>query len=68
MKQTIPQRVDSEIVYAIRRVACAGEHVMPLQNLVQHDTVKKPAESKSKQDTGARRKAAPVLVFHALSF
>lgn len=52
MKNPIPQRVELEICDSVDRIPGAY-HVMPLKQLMQHDSVEKAPEPNSKQQ--ARR-------------
>ena len=63
MKQAVPQRVYLEVVNVIRREPGAGEHVMPLQDLVQHDAVEEAAEPKPEQHACCNWKAGLFLGF-----
>ena len=57
MEQPIPERVRLQPGDRRRGVAAlAGEHVMPLQDLVEHDPVDEPTEAEAEQDP---RRAGP---------
>ena len=45
VKEPVPDGVQLEVSDRVRRVARAGEHVVPLQNLVQYDAVEEAAEA-----------------------
>ena len=42
MEEPIEQSIDDEVRNAVRRISGAGQHVMPLEDLVQHDAVSNP--------------------------
>lgn len=51
VENAVPKRVELEVLDGVGRVPGAGQHVMPLQNLMQNDPVEKPAEAKSEQNS-----------------
>jgi hypothetical protein len=52
VEEAIPEGVDLQILDAVGGITCAGQHVMPLQDLVQHDAVEKAAQPEPKENTG----------------
>jgi RNA polymerase sigma-70 factor (ECF subfamily) len=58
VKQTIPERVDFQVLDAGGRIARARQHVVPLQDLVQHNPIEETAEAQTKENAGRRWKAA----------
>lgn len=62
MEEPIPQCVQFQILYACGGKACTGPHVVPLENLVQHNTVKKSANAKPKPYTSGCWKSPRVLL------
>jgi hypothetical protein len=44
VEQPVEQGADVQVSDAVRRVAGAGEHVMPLQDLLEDDAVREAAE------------------------
>jgi hypothetical protein len=60
MKEPVPERVDLQVRHAVGRITRAGEHVVPLEHLMQHDAVEEAAEAKAEQDSG-RDRELPVL-------
>src|SRR5215203_5962302 len=58
MKEAVPERVDLQVLNTVRRIARACQHMMPLKDLVQDNTIKEPAQTQSEQDASGNRKAA----------
>ena len=56
------------IVDAVRRVARGGEHVVPLQDLVQHDAIEKSAQAEPEENAGGDGKALFFVVVQVLQF
>jgi len=50
VEDAIPEGIHLEVLDTVGRVARAGQHVVPLQDLMQHDAVEEPAEAKAEQD------------------
>ena len=46
---------------SVKRYAAAWNHVVPLQDLVQHDAVEEAAQAEAEQDAGRGREAALLL-------
>jgi hypothetical protein len=66
VEDAIPQRIDFQIGHAVGRVAGAGQHVMPLKQLMKHDPIEKPAEPKAEQNPGANREIARFQQSHGV--
>jgi hypothetical protein len=47
VKDAVQQCIEFEIFNAVGRIARARYHVMPLQDLVQHDPIEESAEAKA---------------------
>jgi hypothetical protein len=59
MKEAVRKRVVLKTPHRrLRVIALATQEVVPLQNLVQHDSVDKPAQANSNQDPWRARTAA----------
>ena len=56
MEQPVRERVHFEVRHAVGGKAGAGQHVVPLQHLVQHDPVEEAAQPEAEQDAGGDRK------------
>ncbi len=55
MEEAVPERIDFEVEDTVGRVAGAGEHVMPLEHLMQDDPVEEAAQAEPEEDTAGRR-------------
>jgi hypothetical protein len=66
VEQAISECVDLELGNAVGRIASAGEHVVPLQYLVQHDPVEEAAQAQPEQDAsgGGKFHTAVIGVAH----
>src|SRR5688572_9003912 len=67
MEETIPQRIDLQIPHTIGGIAARSEHVVPLQDLVQHNPIEEAAQAQSEQDARRRGECGslPIVVpFH----
>ena len=60
MKDAVPQGIDLEIGDAARRITGAGEHVVPLENLMQDYPVEKTTEPDAQKDTRGDWKVVPL--------
>ena len=58
MEEAVPKRVDLQVLNTVRRVARACQHMMPLKDLVQDNTINEPTQTQSEQDASGNRKAA----------
>jgi hypothetical protein len=55
-EDSVPERIRLQAVNSGLRVAAfAGEHVMPLEQLVEHDSVHKAAQPDPQHDPGCSR-------------
>jgi hypothetical protein len=61
MENTVPENVDFQIAHRIGRVAGAGQHVVPLQYLVQNDAIKEAAQTQAEKDTNRDRESLESL-------
>ncbi|MFC7693237.1 hypothetical protein ACFQY5_30475 [Paeniroseomonas aquatica] len=52
MEQPVGQGIEPQVRHAVGGVAGAGQHVVPLQDLVQHDAVEEAAEAEAEEDAG----------------
>ena len=52
MEDAVPQGIDFEIADAGRGITGAGQHVVPLQDLVQHDAIEESAQAQAEEDAG----------------
>jgi hypothetical protein len=69
MENTVPENVDFQIAHRIARVAGAGQHVVPLQYLVQIDAIKEAAQTQAEKDTNRDRESLESLrISHAASY
>ena len=51
-EEAVPERVDFEVADAVGGITGTGEHVVPLEHLMQHDAVEKAAQAEPEQDAG----------------
>ena len=67
-EDAVPQHVELQIAESVRRITSARQHVMPLQDLMQHDAVEKAAKAEAEENAGCDRKwrrgAAPSSMFN----
>jgi hypothetical protein len=61
MKKTIPHDIEFQISKIVRRVACAGQHMMPLQDLMQDNPIKEAAKSQPKKYSGYCGESTSIL-------
>jgi hypothetical protein len=61
MEKSIPHDVELEVLEIVGRIACAGQHMVPLEDLVQYDPVEEAAETEAEKDSGNGRKAFSVI-------
>jgi hypothetical protein len=52
MEDAVEERIQSEIFEAVGGKACAAQHVMPLQHLMQNDAVEEAPEPQAEEDPG----------------
>ena len=67
VKDTVPARIELQILDRIDRIP-AAQHVMPLQELMQHDAVEQPTQAQPKRipaETGKCRSATAVAAITA---
>jgi hypothetical protein len=57
VEQPVPERVHLQVAHAVGRVAAARQHVVPLQDLVEHDAVEEAAEAEPEENSRGRRKS-----------
>ena len=65
MKQPVPKRVELQVAHTVSTIAGAGKHVVPLQQLVQYDPVKKAAQPQPQPHAGSHRKTRTLAVHEA---
>jgi hypothetical protein len=51
MKEAVPERIDFKILHVVRRVSGAGNHVVPLKQLVQNDAIEEAAQTQAEQNS-----------------
>lgn len=64
MEEAVKERIQSQVFQAVRWKACAAQHVMPLQHLMQNDAVEEAPETEAEEDSGCGGK---LCVFFAVS-
>ena len=52
VEEPVEEGVDLQVLDAVRWIAGARDHVMPLEHLVQHDAVEEPPEAQAEEDAG----------------
>jgi hypothetical protein len=70
VKKPVPQRIDLKVRYAVGWISGTGEHVMPLEHLMQNNPIEEPPEAQPEQNTRSDRKVAflPHRAVHSFSF
>ncbi len=56
MEEAVKERIQSQVFQAVRWKACAAQHVMPLQHLMQNDAVEEAPETEAEEDSGCSGK------------
>ena len=62
MEEPIEQSIDDEVRNAVRRISGAGQHGVPLKDLVEHDAVYEPTEADAEPTHPARVAAGSSLL------
>ena len=70
VKKAVPQRIDLKVLHAVGRIAGTGEHVVPLEHLMQQNPIEESPEAQPEQQTGSDRKVALLTrrAVHGFSF
>jgi hypothetical protein len=58
VEQAVEKRVEPKVLNTVGRIAGAGRHMVPLEQLMQHDSIEESAQAKPQQNTCGRRKTA----------
>ena len=58
MEQAVKQGIEFKVFQAVRWITGTCRHVVPLQNLVQHDAVEKSSQTQTQEDTSGRWETA----------
>jgi hypothetical protein len=63
VEKTIPHDIEFQVPKAADWKACAGKHMMPLQNLMEDDPIEKPAQPYTKKNAAKSGKATFSISF-----
>src|SRR3712207_7032443 len=66
VKHAVPEGVDFQIVHRVRRITRARDEMVPLQQLVQHDSVEEAAEAKRSEEHTSELQSRQYLVCRLL--
>ncbi|WP_234891805.1 hypothetical protein [Sinorhizobium meliloti] len=56
MEEAVEERIQPQVFQAVGGKACAAQHMMPLQYLMQNDAVEEAPETEAEEDSGCSRK------------
>ena len=52
MKEAIPEGIHLKVLHAVGGIPGTGEHVVPLQHLMQQNAIEESPQAQSKEETG----------------
>ena len=66
MKEAVPEGIDLKILHTVGGISSTGEHVVPLQHLMEQNPIKESSQAQAKEETGGDRKVflMTVIVVH----
>jgi hypothetical protein len=72
MEEPVPECIDLKISNIVRRVACAGEHLMPLKHLMENNPIEETTQTQPEEETCRGREASSTvflcLIHHLPTF
>src|SRR5215218_4325250 len=65
VEEAVQERVELQVLNRVWRVPSASHHMMPLEDLLEHDAVEEPAKTEAEQDASRSRKRSIFRIDHA---